>query len=138
MGLFNILFKKHFSKIIYFSIIGLIPALRDYNLFKNGIVKDGTIISLTPNSGLPITNIGQSILINYYYLSSSGQKIFGKSKTTDFSIMTEKKSEDIIKLFVSENDETKSCIIPCYTYFCNILGSLLYSDIISTTSLGIY
>lgn len=95
-----------------FSIIGLVPALRDYNLFKNGIVKDGTIISLTPNSGLPITNIGQSILINYYYLSSNGQKIFGKSKTTDFSIMTEKKAEDVIKLFVLENNESKSCIIP--------------------------
>ncbi len=95
-----------------FSIIGLLPALRDYNLFKNGLVKEGTIISLIPNSGLPLTNRGQSILINYYYFGSTGQKIFGKSKTTDFSIMTEKKAEDKIKLFVSESDETKSCIIP--------------------------
>lgn len=95
-----------------FSLIGLVPALRDYNLYKNGIVKEGTIISLTLNSGLPITNIGQSVLINYYYLSSNGQKIFGKSKTTDFSIMLEKKAEDKINLFVSENDETKSCLIP--------------------------
>lgn len=95
-----------------FSAIGLIPALRDYNLYKNGLVKEGTIIALTPNSGLPITNIGQSILINYYYLAANGQKIFGKSKTTDFSIMTEKKAEDKIKLFVSENDETKSCMVP--------------------------
>ena len=75
-------------------------------------MKEGTIIALTPNSGLPITNIGQSILINYYYLGVNGQKIFGKSKTTDFSIMTEKKAEDKIKIFVSENDETKSCLIP--------------------------
>lgn len=95
-----------------FSAIGLIPALREFNLYKTGIVKEGTIISLIPNSGLPITNIGQSVLINYYYLGSNGKKIFGKSKTTDFSIMTEKKAEDKIKLFVSENDETKSCIVP--------------------------
>lgn len=95
-----------------FSIIGLVPAFRDYNLYKNGIVKEGTVISLIPNSGLPITNIGQSILINYYFIGSSGEKIFGKSKTTDFSIMTEKKSEDKIKLFVLENDENKSCIVP--------------------------
>lgn len=95
-----------------FSAIGLIPALRDYNLYKKGLVKEGIIIALTPNSGLPITNIGQSILINYYYLAANGQKIFGKSKTTDFSIMTEKKANDKIKLFVSENDETKSCIVP--------------------------
>jgi hypothetical protein len=95
-----------------FSAIGLIPALRDFNLYKNGVVKEGTIISLTPNSGLPITNIGQSILINYYYSGTDGQMEFGKSKTTDFSIMTEKKADDKIKLFVSENDETKSCIVP--------------------------
>jgi Na+-transporting methylmalonyl-CoA/oxaloacetate decarboxylase gamma subunit len=95
-----------------FSVIGLIPALREYSLYKNGIVKEGSIIALTPNSGLPITNIGQSILINYHYLSSSGQKFFGKSKTTDFSIMTEKKVEDKIKIFVSERDETISCVVP--------------------------
>lgn len=97
---------------IPFLLIGLIPALRDYNLYKNGIVKEASIISMVPNSGLPISNIGQSILINYYHLGSSGEKIFGKSSTTDFSIMTEKKSEDKIKIFVSENDETKSCLIP--------------------------
>ena len=95
-----------------FSAIGLIPAFKIYYLYKNGIVKEGTIISLTPDSGLPITNFGQSILINYYYLATNGQKIFGKSKTTDFSIMTEKKAEDKIKLFVSESDENKSCIVP--------------------------
>ncbi len=95
-----------------FSIIGLVPAYRDYNLYKNGIVKEATLISMVPNSGLPISGIGQSILINYYYLSKNGEKVFGKSKTTDFSIMTEKKAEDKIKIFVSENDETKSCLIP--------------------------
>ena len=95
-----------------FSFIGLIPALRDYNLYKNGVVKEATLISMVPNSGLPISGIGQSILINYYYEGRNGQKIFGKSKTSDFSIMAEKKVEDKIKVFVSENDETKSCLVP--------------------------
>ena len=95
-----------------FSIIGLIPALRDYNLYKNGVVKEATLISMVPNSGLPISGIGQSVLINYYYENRNGQKIFGKSKTTDFSIMVEKKVEEKIKVFVSENDETKSCLVP--------------------------
>ena len=95
-----------------FSFIGLIPALRDYNLYKNGVVKEATLISMVPNSGLPISGIGQSVLINYYYENRNGQKIFGKSKTTDFSIMVEKKVEDKIKVFVSENDETKSCLVP--------------------------
>jgi hypothetical protein len=95
-----------------FSIIGLVPAFRDYNLYKNGVVKEATLISIVPNSGMPISGIGQSILINYYYENRSGQKVFGKSKTTDFSIMVEKKIEDKIKIFVSENDETKSCLVP--------------------------
>jgi hypothetical protein len=95
-----------------FSFIGLIPAFRDYNLYKNGIVKEATLISMVPNSGLPISGIGQSILINYYYENRNGQKVFGKSKTTDFSIMVEKKVEDKIKVFVSENDESKSCLVP--------------------------
>jgi len=97
---------------IPFLLIGLLPAIRDYNLYKNGMVKDAFIISMTPNSGLPISNIGQSILINYYYLSPRGEKIFGKSSTTDFSIMVEKRAEDQIKIFVSETDLTKSCLIP--------------------------
>ncbi|WP_339838435.1 hypothetical protein [uncultured Flavobacterium sp.] len=95
-----------------FSFIGLTPALLDYNLYKNGVVKDATLISMVPNSGLPISGIGQSILINYYYENRNGQKIFGKSKTMDFSIMVEKKIEDKIKIFVSETDETKSCLVP--------------------------
>lgn len=97
---------------LIFLIIGVIPVLKDYELYKNGVVKEGFIISMIPNSGLPITNIGQSILINYYYVGSHGQKIFGKSKTKDFSIMIENKSGDSLKLFVSEKDETKSCMIP--------------------------
>jgi hypothetical protein len=95
-----------------FCVIGLIPALKDYNLYKNGIVKDATIISMVPNAGLPISGRGQSIVINYYYLNGNGNKVFDKSKTTDFSIMTEKKAEDKIKIFVSENDENKTCLIP--------------------------
>ena len=95
-----------------FSFIGLVPVFRDYNLYKKGIVKEATLISMVVNSGLPISGRGQSILVNYFYENRSGQKIYGKSKTNDFSIMVEKKVEDKIKIFVSENDETKSCLIP--------------------------
>lgn len=92
--------------------IGFIPAWKDYKLYKSGIVKDGIIISLIHSPGLPITNIGECLLITYYYLSKTGIKIVGKSKTTDFLLMTEKKAEDKIKIFVSKKDETKSCIVP--------------------------
>lgn len=95
-----------------FSFIGLIPVFRDYNLYKNGVVKEATLISMVPNSGMPISGFGQSVLIDYYYENRNGQKEFGKSKTTDFSILAEKKVEDKIKIFVSENDETKSCLVP--------------------------
>lgn len=71
-----------------------------------------TISALIPNAGLPVTSIGKNVLVCYYYLGAAGQKITGQSKTSDFSILTLKKAEDKIKLFVSEYDETISCMIP--------------------------
>ncbi len=97
---------------IPFFLMGLIPALKEYKLYKYGMIKEGTIISLHLNSGTPIINMGQSIVINYYYVTSTGERIYGMSKITDFSVMMEKKAEDKINLFVSETDETKSCIVP--------------------------
>jgi hypothetical protein len=95
-----------------FSVIGLVPVFKDYNLYKNGIVREGTIISFTQDPPSLLKNFGQSILINYYYLGSDGEKIFAKDKIADYSIMMEKKAEDKIKIFVSETDGTKSCIVP--------------------------
>jgi hypothetical protein len=98
---------------IPFLLSGLIPALKIFNLYKTGIVKEAHVVSMTLNSsGLSIRGSQQNILVNYYFLDELGHKIFGKSTTNDFLILNEKKEGDIVKVFVSESDETQSCLIP--------------------------
>jgi hypothetical protein len=93
-------------------LIGLIPALRIFNLYKTGIIKEAYIISMSPNSGIFSRFSQPNVLVNYYYLDEFKNKVFGESTTTDFLILNDKKTEDIVKVFVSETDETKSCLIP--------------------------
>jgi len=95
-----------------FFLIALIPALRMFKLYKNGIVKEATIFSMMPQSGLPISNLGKGVIVNYYYFGATANKIFGSTTTPDFSILHEKRPDDTIKIFVSETDETKSCMVP--------------------------
>ncbi|WP_313807814.1 hypothetical protein [Flavobacterium sp.] len=111
-GLEPFSFPFYFLFIFPFMLIGLVPALKNYSLYKNGIVKEAKILSMTPNSGMPISNFGQSILVNYVYPSRTGKSIYGKSSTTDFSILNEKKADDLIKILVSETNEEQSCLIP--------------------------
>jgi hypothetical protein len=79
-------------------------------LFKNGTVTNAEIVSMTPVSGLPISGIGQRVNVHYQYLTTSGQKILGESTTTDYTILTSKKQGDIINIFVSSDNEKKSCV----------------------------
>lgn len=93
-------------------LIGLIPALRIFNLYKTGIIKEAHIIAMSPNSGTFSIFSKPSVLVNYYYFDEYKNKVFGESTTTDFLILNEKKAGDIVKIFVSEKDENKSCLIP--------------------------
>ncbi|KQT16461.1 hypothetical protein ASG31_13180 [Chryseobacterium sp. Leaf404] len=104
---------------IPFFIKSVIPSLKNFNLYKNGIVKDAEIVSMEINSNTVSGNGFRSyrtgnhtITVNYFFKTKNGSNVFGKSITTDFSILNEKKSGDIIKIFVSENNESKSCLIP--------------------------
>jgi hypothetical protein len=98
---------------IAFMLVGLIPALRTFNLYKTGIVKDAYIVSMAPNTGgLLVRGFQPNILVNYYYSDQFGNKVFGQSTTADFLILNEKKAGDKVKIFVSEKDETKSCLVP--------------------------
>ena len=80
------------------------------DLFKNGTVTNAEIVAMTPVSGLPISGIGQRVNIHYQYLTTSGQKLLGESTTTDYTILTSKKQGDNINIFVSSDNETKSCV----------------------------
>lgn len=102
---------------IPFLLIGLIPALKTFQLYKNGIVKDAYVVSINSSNWLPSSfaltrSFQQKLKVNYYFLDGYGTKIFAESSTTDLLILNEKKEGDVVKIFVSETDETKSCLIP--------------------------
>ena len=103
---------------IPFLIIGL-PFLlyslhhlrKELKLYKNGVIGQGKIVSMIPKSGLPVSNVGQGVIVHYEY-EINGQKIMGESMTTDFSIMSNKKKDDLIPIFISSDDQQKSCLVP--------------------------
>ena len=104
--------------LIPFLVIGLIALgllywriKRQIDLFKNGNVINAEIVSMTPTSGLPISGIGQKVIVHYQYQTANGQKRLGESTTTDYTILTSKTRGDNIKIFVSPENEAKSCVI---------------------------
>jgi hypothetical protein len=104
---------------IPFLIIGLvlfIPSItkfrRDLALYQYGKIGEAELVSMTPKSGFALSNFGQRILVYYRYKTLTGQNILGESLTTDFSIINEKKQGDAIKIFLSGQDDSKSCLIP--------------------------
>lgn len=110
-------FKVFFIMPFIFLLIGipllltsLLPVLRDFKLYKSGIIQEGQVEYMTQHDGLPISGIGRKTVVGYSYISH-GTKIFGESSTTDSMVLYEKKRGDAIKIFVSE-DGKRSCLIP--------------------------
>lgn len=98
---------------IPFLLVGLIPALKTFNLYRTGIVKDAQIISIDAGSnGLAWRNFTKSFFVNYSFKNNYGKEVFGGSATTDLLFLNEKRSGDVIKIFVSEMDENTSCLVP--------------------------
>ena len=81
-------------------------------LYRYGKVMEAELISFMPRPGLPITGIGRAVNIQYQYKMSGGHKMIGESATNDFSILKEKKPGDIVKIFVSLDNELTTCLIP--------------------------
>lgn len=98
---------------IPFLLIGLIPALKTFNLYKTGIIKEANVVSIESNGGL-VAFRGQqpNFLVNYYFPDEFGGKVFGASPTTDYLILNQTKAGDPVKIFVSESDNNKSCLVP--------------------------
>jgi len=96
-----------------FLLIGLLPALKLFNLYKSGIIKEAYVVSMSPRTGLfSLSGFQQNVLVSYFFYDEFGGKVFGESLTNDFLILSEKKAGDPIKIFVSETDETISCMVP--------------------------
>jgi len=91
----------------------LIPALKTFTLYKNGIVKEAHVISVSlSQSPIGIISNQQKIVVNYYFINDYGTNIYSEATTSDLLILKDKKAGDIIKIFVSEKDENQSCLIP--------------------------
>jgi len=113
VGAFYILPAMFFIIGTAFLLIGFIPALGKFNLYKHGIVKDAYIVSVSAETGFGFPlNRRQNMIVNYYYTDAHGNKIFGDSTTDDLLMLNGKKTGDEIKILVSEADERKSCLIP--------------------------
>jgi hypothetical protein len=97
---------------IPFFLIGLLPTLKNYRLYKNGIRKEAIVISLTTTRVLPVVSTNQNVLVTYFYIGQNGNKILDKSISSGIYLMTEKKAQDKIDIFVSPNNENVSCIVP--------------------------
>jgi len=115
---FEFPFDMFFKILIPFLIIGLtmlgLLYLRirgEINLYRHGEVKEAEIVSMTPKNGLPISGIGQGVTVHYQYKTTRGQSILGESFTSDYTVLNSKKQGDLIKIFVSADNESKSCLI---------------------------
>jgi len=95
-----------------FLIYSILNLKKELKLYKFGKVSKGKIISMIPKSGLPVSNVGQGIIVHYEYETRNGNKIVGESFTTDFSIMNDKKKGDLVPIFISTENENKSCVVP--------------------------
>lgn len=97
---------------IPFFLIGLLPVLKNYRLYKTGIRQEATIFSLATTTVMPFVSTSQNVIVNYFYFGQNGNKIFGKSISPGSHLKAEKKEQDKIAIFVSPKDETTSCIVP--------------------------
>ncbi|WP_124981243.1 hypothetical protein [Nonlabens xiamenensis] len=95
---------------IPFLIYAIKKVRAEIRLYKEGTVKTATILAIVPNSGLPITNIGQSITIHYQWTELKKQT--SNCKTTDFSILGDYKKGDLIKILVNEDKPSITTIYP--------------------------
>jgi hypothetical protein len=79
------------------------------SLYRSGDVRDAELVSMSTKNGR--YGHAQGVIVNYQYKSARGQSMLGESYTSDLSILGTKRQGDLIKIFVSPEDESKSCLI---------------------------
>ena len=79
---------------------------RHVTLYRHGIVREAKIISI----GSFGPRLRGGINVHYQYKTSRGELIPGQSITNDLTVIG-KKEDDVIKIFVSSDNETNSCLI---------------------------
>jgi hypothetical protein len=96
-----------------FLLIGALPTLKKYRLYRHGLARTGTVQGITAR---PIRTFSgsstPSYIVSYQYAGSANPQLFGESSTNDLLFVQEKKFGDPVGIFVSATDETKSCLVP--------------------------
>ena len=84
----------------------------EIRLLKFGTITEAEVISMTHKPGLPISKMGQGVQIHYQYKTNYNRTYLDHCFTSDLSMLNTIKQGDIIKIFVSPEDESKSVLIP--------------------------
>ena len=95
-----------------FLLIGLIPALRTYRLYKYGELRQGTIAGSSSNLFISLLHLQQTTQVAYHYTDQHGARRYGESSTADPVLIYERRPGDPVPLFVLPTDEGRSCVVP--------------------------
>lgn len=85
---------------------------KEKKLYQYGLVSYGRIISMTRKSGVPISGIGNGVVVGYEYETPQGKKVLGKSFTNNKSLLYSKKINETLPIFVSKEKPEESCLVP--------------------------
>lgn len=98
---------------IPFLLIGFVPTLRDYKLYRHGIAQKAKVLGISTRViSTSRLRQQQAFVVSYEYAGVTQPKLQGESLTDDLLLVQEKKFGDPVDIFVSETDETKSCLVP--------------------------
>lgn len=98
--------------IIGLTILGFLylRVRQGLSLYRYGDVKHAEIVSVQVKNGLPLSSFGKRITVHYQYQTTQGQHMLGSSVTLDHTMLNSKLG-DVVKIFVSTDDESKSCLV---------------------------
>lgn len=115
---FDFPFGLFFTLPIVFLLLGLpcvvlfVHQIRnEVRLMKFGIITDAEVIAITHKPGLPLSKAGQGVKIHYQYRTMYDKTYLNDCFTSDLSYLNSLRQGDIIKIFVSPEDGSKSIIV---------------------------
>lgn len=96
-----------------FLLIGLLPTLKKYRLYRYGLVRAGTVQGITAQSRIAsLASAVPGYIVSYQYAGLAQLQVFGESLTNDMLLVNSKKLNDTVQILVSPTDEKTSCLLP--------------------------
>ena len=99
--------------IVGFSFLGwaIAGSLKKRNLYKNGELRIGKIVSMAPMNDYGTFFPYNRFKICYAFESHKGETLYGDSISSDLAFLNEKRKGDEVSLFVSPNNERVNCVV---------------------------